>query len=128
MTRALLPPTSLNVCTVLASPLASLSAAFMTGMIRAALKASRPNYSNKVPIRYQSPPKYKHKQSFQFPTIGLVALSAIPLFTLYLGVWQVRRLDWKLNLIAELDDKLGQDPLPLPRQIESVRLLPHLVC
>ncbi|TIA88919.1 hypothetical protein E3P99_02334 [Wallemia hederae] len=91
----------------------------MTGMIRAALRASRPNCSNKVPIRYQSPPKYKHKQSFQFPTIGLIALSAIPLFTLYLGVWQVRRLDWKLNLIAELDDKLGQDPLPLPRQIDT---------
>ncbi|TIB11088.1 hypothetical protein E3P89_02519 [Wallemia ichthyophaga] len=112
-------PTSLNVCTAFASLLVSLSAPFMAGMIRAALRSTRTLNNAKLPIRYQSPPKYKNQKSFQFPTAGLLALSAIPIFTLYLGFWQVRRLDWKLNLIAELDDKLGQDPLPLPKHIDT---------
>jgi len=33
------------------------------------------------------------------------ALLLLPSFTLYLGIWQVRRRKWKLSLIEELDRK-----------------------
>lgn len=52
---------------------------------------------------------------WQSPVTVLVAL--VPLITFGLGVWQVRRLKWKLNLIEELEDKLLDDPLELPKNV-----------
>lgn len=40
--------------------------------------------------------------------------------TFVLGTWQVKRLQWKLNLIKELDEKLSKEPLHLPNMIECV--------
>ncbi|TIB72085.1 hypothetical protein E3Q22_03645 [Wallemia mellicola] len=63
----------------------------------------------------------KNKKS-KLPRFSLIGLSIIPIFTFYLGCWQVKRLDWKLNLIEELDEKLNYEALPLPRSIDTTKL------
>lgn len=35
-----------------------------------------------------------------------------------LGTWQVKRLQWKTDLLARLEDRLIRDPLPLPPRID----------
>jgi surfeit locus 1 family protein len=45
--------------------------------------------------------------------IGAVLVSAAVLFSA-LGVWQVQRLSWKLNLIAEVDRRVHAPPAPAP--------------
>lgn len=52
----------------------------------------------------------------------LVLVGIMPLFTLGLGIWQVKRLQWKVDLIEQLDKKLHQDPVRLPARIECVLL------
>jgi len=47
----------------------------------------------------------------------LVLLGLIPICTFTLGIWQVQRLKWKVNLIDELQEKLQQQPLTLPKLI-----------
>lgn len=42
----------------------------------------------------------------------------MPVLTLGLGVWQIKRLRWKLDLIDELESKLRREPLTLPKNIE----------
>lgn len=39
---------------------------------------------------------------------------------LWLGFWQVDRLAWKLGVIAEMDERLAQDPVPLPGSVDPV--------
>ncbi|KAL9934090.1 hypothetical protein V8E36_007172 [Tilletia maclaganii] len=46
-----------------------------------------------------------------------LVLGFIPIFTFGLGVWQLQRLKWKVNLIEELEDKLRKDPISLPKNI-----------
>uniref|UniRef100_A0A1B6MPM0 SURF1-like protein n=1 Tax=Graphocephala atropunctata TaxID=36148 RepID=A0A1B6MPM0_9HEMI len=38
----------------------------------------------------------------------------IPIITFGLGVWQVKRLKWKENLIKTIEERLAMDPVPLP--------------
>ncbi len=42
-----------------------------------------------------------------------------------LGTWQVQRLQWKLELIAEIEAGLVADPVPLPAEPEAIRALDH---
>lgn len=58
-----------------------------------------------------APPKW-----YQRPLTLLLAF--VPVFTFGLGVWQIKRLRWKLDLIDELEDKLKREPLELPRNVE----------
>ncbi|GGG74061.1 SURF1-like protein [Salipiger pallidus] len=50
--------------------------------------------------------------------IRLAIVTAIALFGIWgfgsLGVWQINRLAWKTDLIAQVDDRLAADPVPLP--------------
>ena len=50
--------------------------------------------------------------------IANLARALIPLTAFALGTWQVQRLGWKTRLIAQLEDRLIRDPLPLPPQID----------
>jgi surfeit locus 1 family protein len=70
---------------------------------------------------------------------ALIILGLAPFFTFGLGTWQMRRLQWKENLIEELTAKLQAEPVPLPLQVKSViqqlvsfilwhDTLPQLVC
>ncbi|CEH15786.1 Mitochondrial protein Surfeit 1/SURF1/SHY1, required for expression of cytochrome oxidase [Ceraceosorus bombacis] len=49
----------------------------------------------------------------------MVVLAIIPVFTGFLGVWQLRRLKWKVELIEELEDKLKKQPVNLPKELSS---------
>lgn len=47
----------------------------------------------------------------------------VALFCLSLGVWQLERLQWKTNLIAERRAAMQAAPVPPPRSPEEARLL-----
>lgn len=47
-------------------------------------------------------------------------LVAMPIVSFGLGTWQVKRLRWKNNLIADAESKLNLPPLPLPDHIDPV--------
>ncbi|KAI1811670.1 SURF1 family protein [Poronia punctata] len=49
---------------------------------------------------------------------GLIILALIPVTAFALGTWQVQRLGWKSELIARFEDRLVQDPLPLPPRVD----------
>jgi len=51
---------------------------------------------------------------------GAYALLILPITCFGLGYWQVRRWDWKLNLIADLDDKIHRPPVPLPDDLRDL--------
>ncbi|THH09199.1 hypothetical protein EW146_g8754, partial [Bondarzewia mesenterica] len=68
-------------------------------------EASRPVYSTK---RYR----------LLNPT--MIVLGVIPIFTFYLGTWQLQRLKWKVSLIDELTEKLEREPLHLPNKVKYV--------
>jgi surfeit locus 1 family protein len=60
---------------------------------------------------------YKARQDSWFsPTIFI--LGFMPIFTFALGTWQLQRLQWKVNLIDELQEKLEREPISLPRQVK----------
>ncbi|XP_054989164.1 surfeit locus protein 1 isoform X2 [Sorex araneus] len=44
-------------------------------------------------------------------------LLVIPVTAFGLGTWQVRRREWKLKLIAELESRIRAEPVPLPAEI-----------
>lgn len=61
--------------------------------------------------RARPPPKW-----FQRPIVWVLGL--MPVLTLGLGVWQIKRLRWKLDLIDEMESKLKREPLSLPKNVE----------
>jgi len=48
-----------------------------------------------------------------------LVLGLIPVLTFGLGAWQIKRLQWKVNLIQELDEKLSKPAMPLPARIDT---------
>lgn len=42
----------------------------------------------------------------------------MPIFTFSLGTWQLQRLQWKVNLIDELREKLEREPISLPQRVK----------
>ncbi|KAK7064057.1 SURF1-like protein [Favolaschia claudopus] len=59
-------------------------------------------------------------------TPTMVLLGFVPIFTLGLGTWQLQRLQWKVNLIDELEEKLQLQPLSLPNRI-NLSVIPEFV-
>lgn len=55
-----------------------------------------------------------------------ILLVFVPIVCGFLGVWQVKRLRWKVALIDEVDRNLHKDPLVLPANIKYV--LRHCRC
>lgn len=70
-------------------------------------------------------PKYTPKSS---STISILLrptsliLIFVPILTGFLGVWQLKRLRWKLDLIEEVDRNLHKEPMLLPGNIKWVPL------
>src|SRR6266540_3350898 len=63
------------------------------------------------------PALYKvRKEPWLTPTMVLVGV--MPVFAFGLGTWQLQRLQWKINLIDELEEKLQLLPLSLPDKIK----------
>ena len=38
-----------------------------------------------------------------------------------LGLWQVQRLAWKEGVLADIEDRIAADPVPLPETLDTVR-------
>lgn len=53
---------------------------------------------------------------------GLIILAVIPVTAFLLGSWQVKRLEWKTDLIAKCEDRLVRPPLPLPGRVDPEAL------
>lgn len=49
---------------------------------------------------------------------GLIILAIIPVTAFFLGSWQVKRLEWKTELISKCEDRIVRQPLPLPPRID----------
>ncbi|KAL2180883.1 SURF1 family-domain-containing protein [Thermothelomyces heterothallicus CBS 202.75] len=49
---------------------------------------------------------------------GLIILAIIPITAFFLGTWQIKRLQWKTDLIAKCEDRIVRPPLPLPARID----------
>lgn len=47
-----------------------------------------------------------------------VSIALMPVTAFILGTWQVKRLGWKSELIAKLEDQIVRPPLPLPPHID----------
>lgn len=60
-------------------------------------------------------------------TPTMLLLGFVPIFTFALGTWQLQRLQWKVNLIDELEEKLQLQPLSLPRRIKCGHPSMHLL-
>jgi surfeit locus 1 family protein len=46
----------------------------------------------------------------------------IPILAFALGTWQVKRLQWKTDMIAKYEDQLVRDPLPLPPHVNPASI------
>jgi hypothetical protein len=55
----------------------------------------------------------KHKEN----KYKLIILSLFPIASFGLGCWQVQRLDWKVKLIDDYEDRLNKPPITLPPKI-----------
>lgn len=54
---------------------------------------------------------------WRFFAFGLMI--TMPVVSFYLGVWQLRRLSWKTNLIADGETKLTYEPVDIPRRFQQ---------
>ena len=58
------------------------------------------------------------RRSWIFPVVfGVTGVAAL----LTLGTWQLGRMAWKAEIIAEAETKLLSDPVPIPDQVDPVR-------
>lgn len=48
-------------------------------------------------------------------------MAIMPITTFCLGVWQVRRLQWKENLIKQVNERLALPPAPVPENLRELR-------
>ncbi|KAF8898983.1 mitochondrial protein required for respiration [Infundibulicybe gibba] len=81
--------------------------------------------------------RFAHSDSSTVPTIfksrrdpwinpTMLLLGFMPFFTFGLGTWQLQRLQWKIALIDELEEKLELAPLSLPQKI-NLSVIPEFV-
>lgn len=98
------------------SPTLNFSTAFARAPTSSPLSSS---FRHSFPSRpYSTPHRSRQAQNYARARPFLVLLGVMPIFTFALGTWQVRRLEWKLDLIQQLQDKLHQEPIGLPPKIE----------
>ncbi|CAE6509661.1 unnamed protein product [Rhizoctonia solani] len=75
-------------------------------------------------IYNSSHPSRSSKSQFSWTSPTTLILGSIPIFTFGLGTWQIQRLQWKLALIDELEEKSRREPLVLPKRI-NLSVLPE---
>ncbi|XP_074655151.1 surfeit locus protein 1-like [Tubulanus polymorphus] len=52
-------------------------------------------------------------------------LLVVPAACLGLGIWQIRRRQWKLDLIAGLEERSRTEPIPYPLDLEEIKSLEY---
>ena len=59
-------------------------------------------------------------QSKFHPPLAAVILSLLAFTVLIgLGTWQLKRLEWKTNLLAEISTRMEKPPVPLPEKLDK---------
>lgn len=87
--------------------------------LRPALRQSRPLRRQNVPARYSSSSTQYTTSTRNFRLTSTTAvLCFVPVLTGFLGVWQLQRLKWKLQLIEDVDTAMAKDPMILPNDIK----------
>jgi len=61
-----------------------------------------------------------HKSSFGLTALALLS---IPVLTFGLGVWQIKRREWKLDLIKHLESRTTIEPRQLPKNADELENL-----
>ncbi|KAJ7631161.1 SURF1 family-domain-containing protein [Roridomyces roridus] len=96
----------------------------------------RPPSFNPLRSPLRSPVQYIRRGTADVPvysprrerwiTPSMLLLGFVPIFTFGLGTWQLQRLQWKVALIDELEEKLQLPPLSLPKRI-NISAIPEFV-
>uniref|UniRef100_A0A915HY21 SURF1-like protein n=1 Tax=Romanomermis culicivorax TaxID=13658 RepID=A0A915HY21_ROMCU len=73
------------------------------------------HYRSTVAFRIQTERKNVPKSAY--------VLLAIPCVCFGLGVWQIFRLRWKLNLLDSMKALMAEQPIPLPNDIRELKAL-----
>ncbi|XP_075229461.1 surfeit locus protein 1 isoform X1 [Lycorma delicatula] len=71
-------------------------------------------------IQYTQQNKPKNRIS-----LGELLLLTVPIGTFGLGTWQVKRREWKLNLIKDLEKRLSEPPIDLPEDLAELSSLEY---
>ncbi|CAP39050.1 Protein CBR-SFT-1 [Caenorhabditis briggsae] len=71
--------------------------------------------------------KNKKSKKIEWST-GSILMLGLPAFAFSLGVWQIYRLIWKLELIEHLKSRLSQEAIELPDDLSSSSLEPLEYC
>jgi SURF1 family len=61
---------------------------------------------------------HPHRGKRFLAKLPMFFLGCMPIVCAGLGTWQIQRLQWKVNLIEDLHDKLSRDPMSLPRNVK----------
>ncbi|GAA5937500.1 cytochrome oxidase assembly protein SHY1 [Sporobolomyces koalae] len=86
----------------------------------AVLRSSQPSYSRHASSSAAHISQSARDKIRARPFLILVGL--MPIFTFGLGAWQIKRLQWKVDLIDQLDKKLHQAPVGLPARIDPAAI------
>ncbi|WWC85166.1 uncharacterized protein L201_000023 [Kwoniella dendrophila CBS 6074] len=101
----------------------------LSAPLRRSIVSSKKSSISKPCIRFNSTsstftsattqPKYTTKNTLRSQLLRptTLVLICVPILTGFLGVWQLQRLQWKLNLIEEVDRNLQKQPMLLPDNI-----------
>lgn len=72
------------------------------------------------PIKTEKTPNEEsQKKGSVGKKIALALMIAMPVISFCLGTWQLKRLAWKTQLIAECETKLTYDPVKLPKNFTT---------
>ena len=87
--------------------------------LRPVLRQSRQLRRQNAPARYSSSSTQYTTSTRNFrltPTTAVLCF--VPVHTGFLGVWQLQRLKWKVQLIEDVDTAMAKDPMILPNDIK----------
>ena len=75
------------------------------------LKNLRPSKEQKSLKRQENQTNYQ----------AAILFAGMPILAFCLGVWQIRRREWKLELIKMLEERTGSAPIPLPKDLNELK-------
>ncbi|CEL57009.1 Cytochrome oxidase assembly protein shy1 OS=Schizosaccharomyces pombe (strain 972 / ATCC 24843) GN=shy1 PE=3 SV=1 [Rhizoctonia solani AG-1 IB] len=87
-------------------------------------RCSQTRFSSSGLVYSSNRPSGKTNSEFSWTSPTTLVLGFIPIFTFGLGTWQIQRLQWKVALIDELEEKSRREPLVLPKRI-NLSVLPE---
>ncbi|KAI5450573.1 surf-like protein [Naganishia albida] len=89
--------------------------------LRPTLRQAKP-FRRHAAVRQSSSTQYTTSTRNFKLTPTTAVLCFVPVLTGFLGVWQLQRLKWKLQLIEDVDTAMAKDPMILPNDINTSAL------